>query len=683
MRQVRANAVAGELSASLGSEDTTMESDGLADLPVVVASQEYERVALIEENADTGRIDQYEILYVVDHDEESTTAVVERGREGTDSQSWGLQSVWRHVDTVETKVLVKDLDDTIHYLTELQKATDYAPSLPPGLVGDLMNSNDLEDGRYGEGAVAYVAGDSPHDGGAVVKWDTTSSTAPTRFAGGFSFVKTNTMGYANDGTPEDEYDPHEQSYIAEHIRADNGEVLSSFKQARSARYNDPWQVRAVVSNDGKYLYTLSADLKTEEVLLTVTPTMTHVDLESGINSDLVVSEVVDPGGLTSSDFDDRIDDFQTTVWYNIESVGENDILIWRTVSRHDNDSFSAINIARLSPGEAFTDWNLFYDTNVLYDDSQASSSATRASQNQRYPFIHKNDFYLFDFHNRVVFKFDIESGEKQWDYGADFATLEGEPGPWHIWANDERLLLSSFGWPREHWVDHTSTSRVLQLDPDDASNHSDWHEESITIVGHDRLLAVAYNSGFLYVISEDTSEDDDQPTLRFTSLDYETLEVERSFDFTGPPDTPDRTEFRFADNMRYLYVSSDRSFSVVDLVEETESIIETDYDYAHDALNYIHDGHFYIGEIDFGSVVQRFTLYDHEDLPDGLKHSYQLLVGKEWYDLEPGVTFALDEPASKASLKALIEEDEEASLPDDAEGGIRYVVIDSRGDYVA
>ena len=101
---IRVNAVAGALDTSLSTEGTTVSSPALEDLPEIDGSEpEFARIALLEEDPETGRVLSYEILHVTAHDADATTATVRRGREGTLPLSWDEGSHWRHVDTVDTE----------------------------------------------------------------------------------------------------------------------------------------------------------------------------------------------------------------------------------------------------------------------------------------------------------------------------------------------------------------------------------------------------------------------------------------------------------------------------------------------------------------------------------------------------------------------------------------------------
>lgn len=99
MALIRADAVAGALSAALTTAATTMESDGLADLPEV-SSPDIAKVVLYR-RALTGRVTAYEVVHVTAHTAGATTATILRAQEGTSALSWIVSDRWDHAPTVE------------------------------------------------------------------------------------------------------------------------------------------------------------------------------------------------------------------------------------------------------------------------------------------------------------------------------------------------------------------------------------------------------------------------------------------------------------------------------------------------------------------------------------------------------------------------------------------------------
>lgn len=90
--RVRADFVAGVLSAGMLTADTLMQAFALADLPVVGSTQ-HAVLTLFRTDA-TGRVTQKEIVYVTAHSVGATSATVTRGREGTTAQTWLSGDRW-------------------------------------------------------------------------------------------------------------------------------------------------------------------------------------------------------------------------------------------------------------------------------------------------------------------------------------------------------------------------------------------------------------------------------------------------------------------------------------------------------------------------------------------------------------------------------------------------------------
>lgn len=101
MSVIRADGVAGKLSADLASGGTTMTSAGLADLPAV-ASPDIAKITLFATD-NNGRVTSKEIVYVTAHTASATTATITRAQEGTTSPaSWSgttTPTSWVHAPT--------------------------------------------------------------------------------------------------------------------------------------------------------------------------------------------------------------------------------------------------------------------------------------------------------------------------------------------------------------------------------------------------------------------------------------------------------------------------------------------------------------------------------------------------------------------------------------------------------
>lgn len=92
--RVRADGVAGALSAALGAGATSMSSAGLADLPVIDATQ-HALITLLVRDSD-GRVTKRETVKVTAHTAAATTATIVRAQEGTSDQAWSSGDKWVH-----------------------------------------------------------------------------------------------------------------------------------------------------------------------------------------------------------------------------------------------------------------------------------------------------------------------------------------------------------------------------------------------------------------------------------------------------------------------------------------------------------------------------------------------------------------------------------------------------------
>lgn len=97
--RVRADGVAGALSAGLATTDTTMSSAGLADLPGIDSTQ-HAALTLFATDTD-GRVTQREVVYVTAHTAGATTATIARAEEYSDAQTWSAGDKWVHGPTAE------------------------------------------------------------------------------------------------------------------------------------------------------------------------------------------------------------------------------------------------------------------------------------------------------------------------------------------------------------------------------------------------------------------------------------------------------------------------------------------------------------------------------------------------------------------------------------------------------
>lgn len=102
--RVRPNFVAGGLSVGLAPGDTTMQSNGLQDLPAL-ATTEHAMVALFQIDA-AGRVLKKEIVKVTAHSAGAGSATVARGQLGTTAQSWLAGDRWSLTDLSDDNVVV-------------------------------------------------------------------------------------------------------------------------------------------------------------------------------------------------------------------------------------------------------------------------------------------------------------------------------------------------------------------------------------------------------------------------------------------------------------------------------------------------------------------------------------------------------------------------------------------------
>lgn len=91
-RRVRADFVAGGLSVAMTAGDTTMQSNGLQDLPVIDTTT-HALLALFQTDV-LGRVIKKEIVRVTGHSAAAGSATVVRAQEGTTAQAWSIGDRW-------------------------------------------------------------------------------------------------------------------------------------------------------------------------------------------------------------------------------------------------------------------------------------------------------------------------------------------------------------------------------------------------------------------------------------------------------------------------------------------------------------------------------------------------------------------------------------------------------------
>ena len=88
----RVDFAAGGLSVGLSTVDTTMQSNGLQDLPAL-AADEYFPLSLFRLDA-LGRITQKEVVYMTAHSAAAGSGTILRAQEGTTAQLWNAGDRW-------------------------------------------------------------------------------------------------------------------------------------------------------------------------------------------------------------------------------------------------------------------------------------------------------------------------------------------------------------------------------------------------------------------------------------------------------------------------------------------------------------------------------------------------------------------------------------------------------------
>jgi hypothetical protein len=84
----------GQLSAGVGTFDTTLTSAKFANLPSDLSTTKYMPITLTDTAAGL-----YEVVWVTAHTAASTSVTVVRGREGTSAQAWAASAPWTCAQT--------------------------------------------------------------------------------------------------------------------------------------------------------------------------------------------------------------------------------------------------------------------------------------------------------------------------------------------------------------------------------------------------------------------------------------------------------------------------------------------------------------------------------------------------------------------------------------------------------
>lgn len=153
-KRSRTHSVAGVLSAGISGAAATMNSDGLADLGVIDATN-HAAITLFAADGN-GRILTKEIVYVTAHAAGATSATIARGKEGTAAQAWVNSTTWAHAATA------KDFDG-VGGGTGLIGFTQYNPAVRAVQTRNSLTFADLDATNL---VVAFVA---PPSGRVMVR----------------------------------------------------------------------------------------------------------------------------------------------------------------------------------------------------------------------------------------------------------------------------------------------------------------------------------------------------------------------------------------------------------------------------------------------------------------------------------------------------------------------------------
>ncbi len=127
---VLVDGVAGVLSTSVAQDDEILKSSEFKNLPEI--SNGERATVTIFERSFGGKIDEYEIVHVTQHDADSDKATVERAQEGTEKRNWDSGSLWSHGLTSQT------LYDYIHQVL----SSGFKMESEDGTLWEVTVSND-------------------------------------------------------------------------------------------------------------------------------------------------------------------------------------------------------------------------------------------------------------------------------------------------------------------------------------------------------------------------------------------------------------------------------------------------------------------------------------------------------------------------------------------------------------
>jgi len=186
---VRANAVAGSLTESMGPTSTTMVSEGLVDLPAI--SGDFARVTVYRRNS-AGRVTAREVVHVTAHGSGAMSATVQRAREGTTAGDWVAGDRWDHA------VTAADLDGM---LTKTEGETKAGATLKANAA--IASANAYTDAEvqavrdYADGQIAAIVAAEGWTFAEPLEWDAATEYPPRQVVdddGGFFVSLTTTTG---------------------------------------------------------------------------------------------------------------------------------------------------------------------------------------------------------------------------------------------------------------------------------------------------------------------------------------------------------------------------------------------------------------------------------------------------------------------------------------------------------
>lgn len=175
---------AGGLSVGLSTVDTTMQSNGLQDLPVL-ASDEYFPLSLFRTDS-LGRITQKEVVYMTAHSAAAGSGTILRAQEGTTAQIWSAGDRWSLTDTA--------LDNIIVCKSTTRPAIKYDGMLLKELDTDYVRFWSGASYRHVANIKMYTCGASLAGGAAPAFPNEVEGAPPMLIQAGTIVIGTNTGG---------------------------------------------------------------------------------------------------------------------------------------------------------------------------------------------------------------------------------------------------------------------------------------------------------------------------------------------------------------------------------------------------------------------------------------------------------------------------------------------------------